>query len=177
MIGASLPFDVREIPVSVLAYIGDAVFELYVRLYVAREACGGSGDLHRKSIGFVSARSQADAMHRLLPLLTEPEAAVYRRSRNHQSGSLPKHADPVTYRIATGFEGLIGYLYLRGEETRLDELIQITLHPPAAVAIAPDAAMTAPDAAVAIAPDAATTAVCGLGAESIALEEETHHET
>ncbi len=129
MIGAPLPFDVREMPVSVLAYIGDAVFELYVRLHVAQEACGGSGDLHRKSIGFVSARSQAEAMRRLLPLLTEEEAGVYRRSRNHQSGSLPKNADPVTYRIATGFEGLVGYLYLRGEEDRLDELLKIVFQP------------------------------------------------
>ncbi len=124
-----LPFDIREIPASVLAYIGDAVYELYVRLHVAGVACAGSGELHRKSIKFVSARSQAEVMRRLLPVLTTAEAAIYRRARNHQAGSMPKNADPVTYHIATGLEGLIGYLYLNGDRDRLDELMSLALGP------------------------------------------------
>jgi len=122
-----LPVDIREIPVSVLAYIGDAVYELFVRLHVASASCAGSGELHRKSISFVSARSQAEVMRRLLPVLTETEAAIYRRVRNHQTGSMPKNADPVTYHIATGLEGLVGYLYLNDERARLDELMSLAL--------------------------------------------------
>lgn len=148
MIGACLPGDAREIPTSVLAYIGDAVFELYVRLHVAAKTCGSSGDLHRKSITYVSAHAQADAMRRLLPLLTEAEAAVYRRARNHQTGSLPKNADPVTYHVATGFEGLVGFLYVSGAQDRLEELLRVVFDPDAGDAApsggaAPEAAMPA----------------------------------
>jgi len=122
-----LPVDIREVPASVLAYIGDAVYELYVRLYVAQTVSGGSGELHRLTIGFVSAAAQARAMRLLLPRLAESEAAVFRRVRNHSAGSMPKNADPVQYRIATGFEGLIGFLYLTGCQERLDELMRIVL--------------------------------------------------
>lgn len=124
MIEGRLPFDIREVPVSVLAYIGDAVYELYVRLHVAQTVSGGSGDLHRRSIKYVSAAAQANAMRILLPLLTECEAAVFRRARNNTAASMPKNADPVQYRIATGFEGLIGFLYVTEALERLDELMQ-----------------------------------------------------
>ena len=128
MIEGPLEMDIREVPCSVLAYVGDAVFELHVRLHVARTLKGNSGDLHRRSIGYVSAAAQARAMQQLLPHLTEQEAAVYRRARNHTSSSMPKNADPVQYRIATGFEGLIGYLYLTGSIERLNVLIDIALN-------------------------------------------------
>lgn len=127
MIDSTLPFDIREVPVSVLAYVGDAVYELYVRLHLARTVSGNSGDLHRKGIGFVCAAAQARAMQTLLPLLSEAEAAVFRRARNNTASSMPKNADPVQYRIATGFEGLVGYLYLTQNRDRLDELMQMVL--------------------------------------------------
>ncbi len=128
MIENPFPFDIREVPCSMLAYIGDAVYELHVRLHVARAFPGHSGDLHRRSIGYVSAGAQARAMRRLLPHLTEQEAAIYRRARNHTASSLPKNADPVQYRIATGFEGLVGYLYLSGEHDRLQALLELVLN-------------------------------------------------
>jgi ribonuclease-3 family protein len=125
MIEGGLPFDIREVPASVLAYIGDAVFELYVRLHVAQTASGGSGDLHRRTVRFVSAAAQSQSMRFLLSRLTETEAAVFRRCRNHTAASMPKNVDPVSYRIASGFEGLIGYLYITGAKDRLDELMRL----------------------------------------------------
>ena len=117
--------DIREVPVSVLAYIGDAVYELYVRLHFMNQATGPSGLLHRQAISLVRASAQANAIKRLLPGLTEEECSVYRRGRNFQTSSMPKNADPADYHAATGFEALVGFLYLKGEQKRLDELLQI----------------------------------------------------
>lgn len=117
--------DIREVPVSVLAYIGDAVYELQTRLHLFRRVTGHSGRLHQQSIGLVSASAQARAARLILSRLTPEEEAVFRRGRNSQSGSMPKHADPVDYQTATGFEALIGYLYLTGQTIRMDELLVI----------------------------------------------------
>jgi ribonuclease-3 family protein len=119
--------DLREVPVSVLAYIGDAVYELTVRLHLCKKSYAKSGALHRKTIELVNATAQADAARRLLPLLTEEEASIFRRGRNSQPGSMPKHADPAEYLVATGFEAVIGYLYLKGDTSRLDSLLAIIL--------------------------------------------------
>jgi len=119
--------DLREVPVSVLAYIGDAVYELTVRLHLCRQSCAKSGILHRQSVKLVRAAAQAVAVHQLLPFLTEEESAIFRRGRNSQPGSMPKNADPADYLNATGFEALIGYLYLKGETGRLDYLLAMIL--------------------------------------------------
>ncbi len=115
--------DIREVPISVLAYIGDAVYELQTRLYLFAHITGHSGRLHQQSIGLVSASAQAKAARQILPQLSPDEDAIFRRGRNSQSGSMPKHADPVDYQTATGFEALIGYLYLTGQLQRIDELL------------------------------------------------------
>ncbi len=117
--------DIREVPVSVLAYIGDAVYELQTRLYLFSHVTGQSGRLHQQSIGLVSASAQARAARLILPRLTPEEEAIFRRGRNSQSGSMPKHADPVDYQSATGFEALIGYLYLTGQHERIDRLLRM----------------------------------------------------
>ncbi|MDD2579000.1 MAG: ribonuclease III domain-containing protein [Eubacteriales bacterium] len=117
--------DIREVPVSVLAYIGDAVYELQTRLYLFNHVTGQSGRLHQQSIGLVSASAQARAARLILPRLTPEEEAIFRRGRNSQSGSMPKHADPVDYQSATGFEALIGYLYLTGQHERIDRLLRM----------------------------------------------------
>ncbi len=117
--------DIREVPVSVLAYIGDAVYELYVRLHFYGIVAGHSGALHRKSIGYVKASAQAKAARQLMPFLTEEEAAIFRRGRNSQASSMSKNADPADYQAATGFETLIGFLYLKGETTRMEKLVAI----------------------------------------------------
>ena len=119
--------DLREIPISVLAYIGDAVYELIVRLKVCSLNRAKSGFLHRQTVRMVQAAAQAKALQKLLPYLSEEENAICRRGRNSQPGSMPKHADPGDYLAATGFEALIGYLYLKDDKKRLDELLAIIL--------------------------------------------------
>jgi len=123
MIEPEYPGDLREMPVSVLAYIGDAVYELTVRLHLCKQSNAKSGTLHRQSVKLVRAAAQAAAVRQLLPLLTDEETAIFRRGRNSQPGSMPKNANPADYLNATGFEALIGYLYLKGETNRLNELL------------------------------------------------------
>jgi ribonuclease-3 family protein len=115
--------DLREVPVSVLAYIGDAVYELYVRMHSCRDCLGKSGQLHRRSVSKVKAQAQAQAVQKLLPLLGEDELSIYRRGRNSQPSSRSRHADPADYQMATGLEALIGYLALRNDDQRLDDLM------------------------------------------------------
>jgi ribonuclease III family protein len=119
--------DLREVPVSVLAYVGDAVYELAVRLRVCGQSAAKSGVLHRRSVQMVRAAAQAAALQKLVPVLTDEENTICRRGRNSQPGSKPKNADPADYLAATGFEALIGYLYLKGDAGRLDELLAIVL--------------------------------------------------
>lgn len=119
--------DIREIPVSVLAYIGDAVFELEVRLFLCRHQAGQSGKLHRESIKMVSAAAQAASARKILPQLHDDEKAVFLRARNSQSGSMPRNALPADYQLATALEAVIGYLYLKNELERKDELIRLIL--------------------------------------------------
>lgn len=110
-------------PVSVMAYIGDAVYELAVRLALAARFKGKSGELHRRSVRLVRASTQAAAARMLLTDLTEEEAAVFRRARNSAPGSLAKHAAPVDYRVATGLEAVIGYLHINHRQARIDQLM------------------------------------------------------
>ena len=104
-----------------LAHVGDAVFELMVRLHLA-SAVTKNGSLHRAAVGMVNAKAQAGDMERLLPLLSEEEAEVFRRGRNVKVHSVPKHASPGDYHAATGLEALFGYLYLMGRRERLNAL-------------------------------------------------------
>ncbi len=99
--------------VSVLAYIGDAVYELRIRLYLCQKSNAKSGTLHRETIKWVRAAAQAAAVDRLLPLLNETETADLSKGRNSQPSSMPKNADPADYMAATGLEAVIGYLYLK----------------------------------------------------------------
>lgn len=125
MIRPDFTGDWRELPVSTLAYIGDAVYELYVRLSLCRRSVFNSGELHRQAIRLVKASAQAEGAKTILPLLNEAEDAIFRRGRNSQPSSHSKSADPVDYRMATGLEALIGYLYLNNQEERLLQLMQI----------------------------------------------------
>lgn len=115
--------DLRGLSTGALAYVGDAVYELHARLHALGDGKGHSGAMHRRAVRLVKATYQAGAARRLLPELTEEEAAVFRRGRNNTAGSLPKHADPVAYRAATGLEAVFGYLFLKGETTRVDALM------------------------------------------------------
>ena len=116
--------DIREVSPSVLAYIGDAVFELYVRLHVAARVSAKSGALHKQVITFVKAKAQADAIRYLSTELTEDETSVFRRAKNSNPGSMAKNASPADYKYATGLEAVIGYLYLTDQKDRLEYMLQ-----------------------------------------------------
>jgi ribonuclease III family protein len=116
--------DLRALSPGALAYVGDAVYELHARLDALGDGKGLSGAMHRRAVKVVKATTQAEVARRLLPELTEAEAAIFRRGRNNTSGSMPKHADPVAYRAATGIEAVIGYLFLKGDETRVEALME-----------------------------------------------------
>lgn len=110
----------------VLAYIGDSVYEVYVRSRVIEEHEDMPAyKLHRQSIEYVKAHAQSNSMEVLESLLSEKELAVYKRGRNAKSATVPKNADLTDYRRATGFEALVGYLYLSGENERLEEIMKI----------------------------------------------------
>ncbi len=106
----------------VLAYIGDCVYELFVRTYLIRDNNLPVKKLHRDAISLVNASAQAKLYHRIEGLLTEEETAVYKRGRNTNSHP-PKNADLQEYKSATGVEALIGYLYLKGDSDRILELL------------------------------------------------------
>ena len=110
-----------------LAYIGDAVYEVYIRSYVLSGGNCPVNKLHRASTGYVSARAQSLVAHSIEPILTEEEAAVYKRGRNAHSNTSAKNADIVDYRHATGFEALVGYLFISGRTQRLEEIVKLSI--------------------------------------------------
>lgn len=112
----------RQYSPLALAYLGDGVYELYVRAYVLSQGNCQSQKLHAKSQKFVNCAAQEQFLNRLQKELTEDELEVVRRGRNAKTHSKPRSADYGTYHAATGFEALWGYLYLAGEEERLDYL-------------------------------------------------------
>lgn len=107
---------------TVLAYIGDGVYELFVRTKVVLEG-GKVNTMHKQSVNYVKASSQALALKHIIDELDEEEAAVVRRARNNKNISVPKNTSHTEYRQATGFEALLGYLYLSGKEDRLEFLM------------------------------------------------------
>lgn len=115
--------SVRLLPPLVLAYIGDAVFEVAVRQYLIARPKLKPHHLHVQATGFVAAKSQARLLELLGPQLTEAEQDVVRQGRNAKSGSIPKNASVLDYRHATAFESLIGYLYYSGQHERMKLLI------------------------------------------------------
>ena len=119
--------DIRpnELSPLTLAFIGDTVFDLLVREKLICEANRPANDLHNLAVQKVKASAQAGFVEKILPHLNEQEVAVYKRGRNAKSGHLPKNASQSDYHMATGFEALIGYLYLSNEIERIKELFHI----------------------------------------------------
>lgn len=111
----------------VLAYIGDAVYEVYVRVYIAKKGEIKTNALHKASISFVSAHAQSNILNEIEDSLTEEELNIVRRGRNAHSNTIPKNASIADYKKATAFEALIGYLFLKNDIKRLEEIIKITL--------------------------------------------------
>ena len=118
--------ELREISTPALAYLGDCVLELCVRRQlVANLGYSTSRHLNAEALNFVRASAQAEAMKRILPVLTEDEAAYFRRGRNIGHTNVPKSATVSEYRAATGMEVLFGYLHLSLQTERIDELFKI----------------------------------------------------
>ena len=111
----------RQYSPLALAFLGDSVYEILVREYLVREANRPAAKLHEQKIQLVCAAFQAQAIDRLIPLLTEEETAVYKRGRN-ANNTVPRHTSAQDYHKATGLEALCGYLHLLGEQARLEEL-------------------------------------------------------
>lgn len=110
-----------------LAHVGDAVFELLVRLHLAEEGSETSAGLHRAAVAMVNAGAQSRDIQQILPALTDEELAVYHRGRNTRVNSLPRHAKTSEYHEATGLEALLGYLYLLGRTERVSTLFRLIL--------------------------------------------------
>ena len=115
----------KEINSLVLAYLGDTIYEDYVREYLIKKNIGNVNDLQSASIKYVSARSQASFLEQLMErnFFNEEELEIVRRARNHKNNSHPKNCDIVTYKKATGLEALIGYLKLESKNERIDEIM------------------------------------------------------
>jgi len=111
-----------------LAYVGDAVYEVYVRTKVLEGGNTPVNKLHKTSTGYVSARAQSKIAHMLEPHLTPEEEAVYKRGRNAHSNTIPKNASVADYKKATAFEALIGYLFLKNDINRLEYIVNIAFN-------------------------------------------------
>ena len=115
--------EAREYSPLALAYLGDAVYELAIRTFVMNHGNTQVNKMHKKTAGLVKAEAQANFYKVLEEELTEEEKAVYRRGRNAKSVTMAKHATTKDYRMATGFEALMGYLYLTEQMERMAELL------------------------------------------------------
>ena len=128
MIDLGIAFDKKpnEYNSLVLAFIGDTLNDLYVRSRLIAEHSGMSAHkLHESASKRVSAHGQSEAMKLIEPILDEQELAAYKRGRNTKSYTVPKNADVGEYRRATGFEALLGWLYVSGKSERIEELLKL----------------------------------------------------
>lgn len=115
--------DVKSLSALVLAYVGDAVYEVFIRTLLVAQGDLPVHTLHMQATTFVKAKAQSNIIHHIMPMLTEDEVTVVKRGRNAKSGTIPKNADVTEYKYATGFESLIGYLYLTNQFDRLDVIM------------------------------------------------------
>ena len=131
----NLKINPRDINTTALAYMGDAVYEIYVRDHVLVHSADGKESvsfgahvdaLHKRAIRYVKAASQAAVLKAMMnsDFLSDDEMGVARRARNHKTASKPKNADAMDYKYATAFEALIGYLHLCGRKQRMEEIIE-----------------------------------------------------
>lgn len=117
--------NIRDLNTNALAYVGDAVYEMEIRRYLLEKGEIHGDMLHRKAIKYVSAHAQAGIIKECLENLTLEEQGVVRRARNRKITSKPANVKPMTYKWATALEALLGWTYLKGDEKRLKELVNI----------------------------------------------------
>ena len=116
------PDELRAISAIGLAHMGDAVYETLVRTWLCVHGKATGKELHRATIALVCAQKQAELAQRVLPQLTEEELAVYKRGRNANVHAMPRSATPAQYHAGAGLECLMGWLYLRGDKERAEQL-------------------------------------------------------
>ena len=120
----------KEINSLVLAYLGDTIYEDYIREYLIKSGIGNVNDLQKESIKYVSANAQSEILKKLINenFFSNDEIEIIKRARNHKVISHPKNCDIITYKYATGFEALIGYLKLEDKIDRIEEIIHKILN-------------------------------------------------
>ena len=118
-----------EVNVLVLAYLGDTIYENYVRHYLINKGIGNVNDLQTRSIDYVSAKNQAKFLESMIDInfFSDEELSVIKRARNYKSNSHPKNTDILTYKHATALEAIIGYLDLSNNKKRIDEIMNYIL--------------------------------------------------
>ena len=117
----------RNLNPQVLAFVGDGVYSLYIRHREILKNEYKGKDLHNHVTNYVKASGQSNFIEKLLPSLNETELSVFKRARNHKTLSQSKNSNIIDYRRATGLEALLGYLYLIGEEKRLNEILSMSI--------------------------------------------------
>ena len=119
--------EIEMLSPIVLAYIGDGVYEVFIRNVIVSRGIWLPKKFHKESVSFVKAKAQAEILEGIKEYLSEEEKDIIKRGRNAKSGTIPKNADMMDYKNATGFEALIGYLYLLGRNGRLKEIFEKVL--------------------------------------------------
>lgn len=119
--------DINNIPILNLAYLGDSVYEVYVRTKLVSGMKYSPHDIHKASLEYVTSPKQAEALDKIMPHLTQEEISVYKRGRNAKVGSIPKNATTGQYHTATGIETLFAYLFIKNEGGRISELFDIII--------------------------------------------------
>ena len=119
--------DVNMLSPLTWAYVGDSVYELFIRTNLVNNTKLKPHKLHIESIKYVKAKAQADILKRIEEKLTDEEKDIVRRARNAENHHLPKNADPADYMYSTAFEGLIGFLYLTKKDERLKEILKMCM--------------------------------------------------
>lgn len=119
----------KDMNVLVLAYLGDSIFEVYIRKLLVEQGISKVDKLQKEAVKYVSAKGQAKFVAKLIDnnFLTEEELEVFYRARNHKSGRHPKNTDIITYKYSTGFEAIIGYLYLDNKIDRIRDIIDFVV--------------------------------------------------
>lgn len=119
--------NAKQLSPSVLAFVGDGVYGLYVRTALAK-VNRPSGELHKLSVELVNASAQAKAFKIIEPVLSEEELSVFKRGRNFHTSTTPKNSSNAQYHTATGLETLFGFLYLSGNTKRAEELFELIMN-------------------------------------------------
>ena len=119
--------DVKMLSPLVWAYVGDSVYELFIRTHLVNNSNSKPHKLHLETIKYVKAESQANILNKIWDKLTEEEQEIFKRGRNTENHHLPKNGNVADYSYATGFEALIGYLYLMKNDKRLEEILRLCI--------------------------------------------------